>query len=176
MAHDKVDQSAPIIAIALSVLLALAPQLGAAQTAKPLSPAGPSPLGSAVTAGDSGVALPAPLARELENLRRAGDDALVAEITPQLELIILLRQAAQALRDGRQAQGQRLLREASLSARRQGRPFEMPRTPSELDDQAQLANMDLQNLLHKQQQIVQILSNISALLADTEMGIIRNMK
>jgi hypothetical protein len=42
-------------------------------------------------------------------------------------------------------------------------------------DDAQLANVDLQNVLQKQQQTIQMLSNISKLLYDTAMGVIRKI-
>jgi len=42
-------------------------------------------------------------------------------------------------------------------------------------DDAQLANIDLQNALQKQQQIVQMMSNISKLLGDTAMNTIRKI-
>jgi hypothetical protein len=42
-------------------------------------------------------------------------------------------------------------------------------------DDAQLANVDLQNTLQKQQQTLQTLSNISKALHDTAMAVIRKM-
>jgi GTP:adenosylcobinamide-phosphate guanylyltransferase len=42
-------------------------------------------------------------------------------------------------------------------------------------DDAQLANVDLQNILQKQQQCIQQLSNISKMLEDTAMNIIRKI-
>lgn len=42
-------------------------------------------------------------------------------------------------------------------------------------DDAQLANIDLQNALQKQQQLVQMMSNISKLLSDTAMSVIRKI-
>jgi hypothetical protein len=42
-----------------------------------------------------------------------------------------------------------------------------------LGDDAQLANVDLQNILQKQQQTLQMLSNISKMLYDTAMAVIR---
>jgi len=45
-----------------------------------------------------------------------------------------------------------------------------------IGDDAQLANIDLQNALQKQQQLIQILSNMSKALHDTAMAIIRNIK
>ena len=42
-------------------------------------------------------------------------------------------------------------------------------------DDAQLANLDLQNVLQKQQQTLQLMSNISKMLNDTAMSIIRKI-
>jgi hypothetical protein len=42
-------------------------------------------------------------------------------------------------------------------------------------DDAQLANVDLQNILHKQQQTLQMLSNIEKELYDTAMAVIRKI-
>ena len=42
-------------------------------------------------------------------------------------------------------------------------------------DDAQLANIDLQNVLQKQQQTLQTMSNVSKALHDTAMAIIRKM-
>ena len=42
-------------------------------------------------------------------------------------------------------------------------------------DDAQLANVDLQNMLQKQQQTLQMLSNISKTLHDTAMSVIRKI-
>ena len=42
-------------------------------------------------------------------------------------------------------------------------------------DDAQLANVDLQNVLQKQQQTMQMMSNISKLLSDTAMAVIRKI-
>ncbi len=44
-----------------------------------------------------------------------------------------------------------------------------------IGEDAQLANIDLQNLLQKQQQTLQLLSNISKLLHDTAMAVIRKI-
>jgi hypothetical protein len=46
---------------------------------------------------------------------------------------------------------------------------------SSLGDDAQLANLDLQNMLQKQQQTLQMMSNISKMLYDTAMAIIRKI-
>jgi hypothetical protein len=45
-----------------------------------------------------------------------------------------------------------------------------------IGDDSQLANVDLQNTLQKQQQMLQMLSNISKQLHDTAMSVIRNMR
>jgi hypothetical protein len=44
-----------------------------------------------------------------------------------------------------------------------------------LGDDSQLANIDLQNALQKQQQCLQMISNVSKMTHDTAMSIIRNM-
>lgn len=46
---------------------------------------------------------------------------------------------------------------------------------NELGDDAQLANVDLQNVLQKQQQLLQMISNISKMLHDTSMAVIRKI-
>jgi hypothetical protein len=44
-----------------------------------------------------------------------------------------------------------------------------------IGDDAQLANVDMQNILQKQQQTLQMMSNISKMLYDTAQSIIRKM-
>ena len=44
-----------------------------------------------------------------------------------------------------------------------------------LADDAQLANVDLQNALQRQQQTVQMIANITKLLQDTALSVIRNI-
>ena len=44
-----------------------------------------------------------------------------------------------------------------------------------LGDDAQLANVDLQNILQRQQQTLQMMSNISKMLYDTAQSVIRKM-
>ena len=46
---------------------------------------------------------------------------------------------------------------------------------NEIGDDAQLANIDLQNMLQKQQQVVQMISNTSKLLQDTALAVIRKI-
>jgi hypothetical protein len=46
---------------------------------------------------------------------------------------------------------------------------------STVGDDAQLANIDLQSALQKQQQTIQMMSNISKLLHDTAMAVIRKI-
>lgn len=48
-------------------------------------------------------------------------------------------------------------------------------TLNSVGDDAQLANVDLQNVLQKQQQTLQMMSNISKMLHDTAMEIIRKI-
>ncbi len=47
---------------------------------------------------------------------------------------------------------------------------------STVGDDAQLANIDLQNILQKQSQAIQTISNISKMLHDTASAVIRNMR
>ena len=44
-----------------------------------------------------------------------------------------------------------------------------------IGDDAQLANVDLQNMLQKQQQTLQMMSNISKMLYDTAQSVIRKI-
>ena len=44
-----------------------------------------------------------------------------------------------------------------------------------IGDDAQLANIDLQNMLQKQQQTLQLMSNVSKMLHDTAMAIVRKI-
>jgi hypothetical protein len=46
---------------------------------------------------------------------------------------------------------------------------------AEIGDDSQLANIDMQNMLQKQQQTIQIMSNISKVLHDTAMAVIRKI-
>jgi hypothetical protein len=46
---------------------------------------------------------------------------------------------------------------------------------SEIGDDSQLANIDLQNMLQKQQQTIQMLSSISKVLHDTATAVIRKI-
>ena len=46
---------------------------------------------------------------------------------------------------------------------------------SETGEDAQLANIDLQNMLQKQQQTMQMMSQISKMLHDTAMAVIRKI-
>lgn len=47
---------------------------------------------------------------------------------------------------------------------------------SNIGDDAQLANIDLQNALQKQQQALQMLSNVSKSVHDTAMAVVRNIR
>ena len=51
----------------------------------------------------------------------------------------------------------------------------MTLTLNQLGDDAQLANVDLQNVLQKQQQTLQMMSNISKMLYDTAQSVIRKI-
>jgi hypothetical protein len=53
---------------------------------------------------------------------------------------------------------------------------ELERRLQSVGDDAQLATLDLQNALQKQQQTMQMLSNISKMLHDTAQAVIRNIK
>lgn len=53
--------------------------------------------------------------------------------------------------------------------------IKMEKTLNTIGDDAQLANIDLQNMLQKQQQILQTMSNISKMLHDTAMAVIRKI-
>jgi len=53
-----------------------------------------------------------------------------------------------------------------------------PPSPEQLNsagDDAQLANVDLQNVLQKQQQLIQMLSNVSKMIHDSAMNTIRKI-
>jgi hypothetical protein len=52
----------------------------------------------------------------------------------------------------------------------------LERDLKKVDDDAQLANVDLQNALQKQQQTLQMMSNISKKLNDTAQAIARNLR
>ncbi len=51
----------------------------------------------------------------------------------------------------------------------------MTLTLNQLGDDAQLANVDLQNVLQKQQQTLQMMSNISKMLYDSAQSVIRKI-
>jgi hypothetical protein len=46
---------------------------------------------------------------------------------------------------------------------------------AELLDDAQLSNVDLQKVLQKQEQVLQMMSNVSKMLYDTAMSVIRKI-
>lgn len=52
---------------------------------------------------------------------------------------------------------------------------ELESNQQQVGDDAQLANVDLQNQLQKQQQVLQMMSNISKMLYDTAMAVIRKI-
>ncbi len=51
----------------------------------------------------------------------------------------------------------------------------MEESLSTVGDDAQLANIDLQSMLQKQQQTLQLMSNVSKMLHDTTMATIRKI-
>jgi hypothetical protein len=57
----------------------------------------------------------------------------------------------------------------------EARVEELEEKLSQIGDDAQLANIDLQNALQKQQQMIQLMNNISKMLFDTAMSIIRKI-
>jgi chromosome segregation ATPase len=57
----------------------------------------------------------------------------------------------------------------------QAKMVELEETLNTVGDDAQLANVDLQNILQKQQQTLQMMSNISKTLYDTAQSVIRKM-
>lgn len=77
------------------------------------------------------------------------------------------------IQKGRQAQGG-----APGSARQEAdaRLRQLEDKLSTVGDDAQLANLDLQNALQRQQQAVQAMSNVSKMMHDTAMAIIRNLR
>jgi hypothetical protein len=77
---------------------------------------------------------------------------------------------------GQQAEVQIRSREAQIKARIDAQKMKAANTGIAMGDDAQLANVDLQNQLQKQQQAMQMLSNILKMMHDTAMAIIRNLK
>jgi hypothetical protein len=66
--------------------------------------------------------------------------------------------------------------EAQVNARTAAEKARISSRLHSIGDDAQLANVDLQNLLQKQQQTLQMISNISKMMHDTAASIIRNLK
>ena len=52
---------------------------------------------------------------------------------------------------------------------------DLQRQVSKITDEAQLANIDLQNMMQRQQQTVQTLSEVSKTMDDTVMAILRKI-
>lgn len=65
--------------------------------------------------------------------------------------------------------------EAQVRARTDAQKARLAGRLQSAGDDAQLANVELQNLLHKQQQVLQIMSNTSKTMHDTAMAIIRKI-
>lgn len=96
----------------------------------------------------------------------------------------LITNALWELREGEVNTGfedmQQMLRESNDRLREAEEQFkaEIAKWEEKLNsigDDAQLANVDLQNMLHKQQQTLQMLSNISKMLYDTSSAVIRKL-
>jgi hypothetical protein len=66
-------------------------------------------------------------------------------------------------------------RTAVNAAQLQGIVDQWEQKLASVGDDAQLANIDLQNVLQKQQQLIQMLSNVSKMLSDTAMAVIRKI-
>ena len=64
---------------------------------------------------------------------------------------------------------------ASLESEMAAHIRELERKLNSIGDDAQLANVDLQNVLQKQQQTLQMMSNISKMLYDTAQSVIRKL-
>jgi len=88
------------------------------------------------------------------------------------------RQAMEALRG--QTTQIKAMRDKLAESRRASSEFErwlqgLEKMLATVGDDAQLANISLQNVLQKQQQTMQMMSNVSKKLHETAMGIIRNI-
>ena len=70
---------------------------------------------------------------------------------------------------------QATLTEASFKSRMEAHVRELEEKLNSVGDDAQLANVDLQNVLQKQQQTLQMMSNISKMLFDTAQAVIRKI-
>ena len=69
----------------------------------------------------------------------------------------------------------RLQAEAQVKARMDAQKKSMADRLNSVGDDAQLANVDLQNMLQKQQQTLQMMSNISKMMHDTATATIRKI-
>lgn len=65
--------------------------------------------------------------------------------------------------------------EAQVSARTEAQKARLAAKMNSVGDDAQLANLELQNILQKQQQTLQMMSNISKMMHDTAMAVIRKI-
>ncbi len=64
---------------------------------------------------------------------------------------------------------------AQLKARADAARKRLADKMNTLGDDAQLANVEMQNILQKQQQTLQMMSNISKMMHDTAMSVIRKI-
>jgi hypothetical protein len=85
--------------------------------------------------------------------------------------ILLLRSRTETEEDPVVENGRKAVRAAQL----QEMVGQWEQKLNTVGDDAQLANIDLQNVLQKQQQLVQMLSNVSKLLTDTATAVIRKI-
>lgn len=70
---------------------------------------------------------------------------------------------------------QATLTKASLTSDMAAHFSELEEKLKSVGDDSQLANVDLQNVLQKQQQTLQMMSNISKMLYDTALSVIRKL-
>ena len=66
--------------------------------------------------------------------------------------------------------------EAQVNARTAAQKARLSAKMNSVGDDAQLANLELQNVVQKQQQILQVISNIIKMMHDQAMAVIQNMK
>jgi len=83
------------------------------------------------------------------------------------------KQIREALADARAVEAS--LATPTLKSRMEAHITELERRLNSLGDDGQLANVDLQNVLQKQQETLQMMSNIFKILYDTAQSVIRKM-
>lgn len=106
-----------------------------------------------------------------EYIARLKAQAAKLEEAEQVEVALLRRAEYELFAPGLESAGKKLLGRTEIEA-------EIRRFEEQLNgvgDDAQLANVDLQNVLQKQQQTLQMMSNISKMLYDTATAVIRKI-